>query len=410
MAYKVNKISPSALAATELCPRFKPDGAEANDAAQEGILIHERLEAMVLEAAPDDWDSWLAKQDLSADHKGLIEVAIDELRKVLEPGLPAKGDFVIKQRYRKGKPIENHLKPGLYPECEIETAPGRHGYIDLLIILPGNLAIIVDYKMVRNEHDYTLQLAAYCTNLKRLVPELNYFEARIIAPRLYGDQEVHRWEAKDLGALEERIARIEQRADDSANNPSIAGCPSDACQYCHWAGHCQYQSEGAVQVYEKFNLTNQLTGPGAVYEGELLTPDTFRAPSTPAQRGLRRAICSFLEKIVKNCKDDDKDWNAQTYNHPVAIPGWKIGWCKGRATLDKTRMSEIRNRLMIEFGMDLEEIFNVSTVDMTLLKDLLTTNMGVTDKDASSRIAKTLDGCMIEGAPYTRWTQIKTKS
>lgn len=407
MAYKVNRVSPSSLAATELCPRFKPDGAESNEAAQEGILIHERLEAMVCEATPEKWPEWVAEQDLSADHKGLLETAIDELRLILEPGLPVKKDFIIKPRYRRGNPVENHLKPGLYPECEIETAPGRHGYIDLLVVLPGNIAVVVDYKMVRKEHDYILQLGAYCVNLHRLVPELKSFEARIIAPRLYGDPEVHRWTVEDLKGIESRIAAIEKRADDSANDPTIAGCPSDACQYCHWAGKCPYQSEGALQAASRFDLVSQLTGPGSVYAGEELTVETFRNPSTPAQRGLRRAICSFLEKVVKDCKDDDKNWAAATKDAPVAVPGWKIGWSKGRASLDKSRMGEIRNRLMTEFGMSIEEIFDVSTVDMTLLKNDLTGHMGLSDKDASSRIAKALDGCMSEGVPFTRWVQTR---
>ena len=76
--YKVQKVSPSALAATEMCPRFRPDGKE-NDAAVDGTLMHEFAEQLV-QVPRDQWDGWIATRDASPDMKGMLEEIAATLR------------------------------------------------------------------------------------------------------------------------------------------------------------------------------------------------------------------------------------------------------------------------------------------------------------------------------------------
>jgi len=391
MAYKMQVVSPSALAATETCPRFRPDGKE-NDAAQEGTLLHEKLEEMVAQPR-EQWEAWIQLQELSAEHKGLLQVAAAELRPLVDDGLQAFPDKVLKPRYRQGRLLNQTLKPGLYPECEIETAPGRHGYIDLLIMTNDGIAVIVDYKMVRNAKDYTLQLGAYAMYLHRILPTIGGFECRIIAPRLFGEQEVHRWTAGDLAEIELRIERITRRADDSANDPRIPGNPCDSCQYCHWNGTCPYQAEtltGVVPVRSSLE-TNALTH-----------------PATVGDRGLRRTYLKLIEAFVSAAKEDDKAWVEEHGGLQIpadAVPGWRLSWRNGRATIDKDRMTEVRTALMEKLSFDMDDVLSVSDVSLTKVVERLSLKFGYSEKVAKAETQKALDEFMGAGGKVLYWTQ-----
>lgn len=404
MAYRVSKVSPSSLAATEACPRFRPDGKE-NDAAAEGTLLHACLEEMV-GVPQDQWPSWIATRELSAEHKGLLEEAASQLQTVLLGWTDCTVYRDFRLKLRNGQPRRSKLRPGLYPECEIERGQGRHGYIDLMIVKPDGFVVIVDYKMVRAEgHDYTLQLGAYACDVNRICPAHAEFECRIVAPRLRSEAiESHLWGAEDLAALRARIETIETRADQSANDDSVMGCPGDYCQYCHWSGRCRYQAQTALQVADRMDVVAAMLQ-GTAYEGEALTRETFTAPSTPAQRGLRRAFVKFFKTVVDQWADDDKAWVSE--NKGTEVPGWRIGWRSGRSSLDKSRMTEVKDALRSKLGMSGEDVDMVSVVDLAQLKEFLVTNLGYSEKLAASKIQEALDSLMTVGAPYSVWTQAK---
>lgn len=406
MSYRIPKISPSALAATEHCPRFRPDGKE-NDAAQEGTALHECLENLV-SVPVDQWPSWIKTRPVSPDHKGLLEEAASQLQVILM----GWDDFQVfrdfRLRMRNKQPRKTKLRPGLYPECEIERDKHRHGFIDLMIVKPDGMITIIDWKFVRQEgHDYTLQLGAYACDVNRLCPAHTEFECRIVAPRLPSESvETHLWGAEDLAELRKRIAAIELRADESANDDSINGCPNDACQYCHWAGRCKYQAQAALQVAVHLDVISMITR-GTEYEDEVLSRQTFMKPATPTQRGLRRVFVKFLKSVVEQWTEDDKTWTAA--NRGVRVPGWKIGWRAGRASLDKTRMSDIRAALISKLGMSSNDVELVSAVDVSLLKDFLVQNLGYSEKEATKKVQEALDEFMTVGGSYTVWTQDKPK-
>lgn len=405
MAYKVPKISPSSLAATERCPRFRPDGKD-NDAAAEGTMLHACLEEMV--AVPQDqWSSWIATREVSAEHKGLLEEAANQLRTVLMGWTDYQVYKDFRLKLRNGQPRKTKLRPGLYPECEIERGQGRHGYIDLMIVKPDGFTVIVDYKMVRQEgHDYTLQLGAYACDINRICPAHEEFECRVIAPRLPSESvESHLWELADLNSVAARIALIEARADQSTNDDSVIGCPNDSCGYCRWSGKCKYQAQTTLQVAHKMDVVSAMLE-GTAFEGEVLNRETFTAPATPAQRGLRRAFVKFFKSVVDQWTDDDKAWVAE--NSATGVPGWKIGWRSGRASLDKSRMGEIRDALQSKLGLSENDVDMVSVVDLTLLKELLVSNLGYSEKDAARKIQEALDQLMTVGGSYSVWTQLKS--
>lgn len=421
MAYKVQRISPSALAATEMCPRFRPDGKE-NDAAIDGTLMHEFAEQLV-QVQPGRWTEWIATRDASPEMKGMLE----EIVAAILPIIP-EGTFSVypdrRLRLRGGKPRKSPLAPGLYPECEVERGGGRHGYIDLMVVTREGLVYIVDYKSNRVEKDFSLQLAAYACEVNRLCPAHESFICQIVAPRLDDDAQLRLELGPDeLMTWAVRIAEIEEIADRSANDDTIAGVPCGACEYCHWNGRCKYQATATMAVAEaadrdqvvvspktmKTTLVQalpNLVGPGGPYEGEPVTSQTFLAPATPRQRGLRRACMKFLETFIDAAKEDDRTWVQQLPpdRQADAVPGFSISTVKGRSSVDTSRTAEIREAVMSRFHMGIEEVFEVSSVDTKMLAEVLVRD-GMSKKRADEEIKKCLEPFMTQGAPSVRWTQ-----
>lgn len=410
MAYNVQKVSPSALAATEECPRFRPDGEE-NDAAIDGTLFHETMEDLVTGHRPETWAEVVAAKSLSPDLRNLVVIASEAVKDLAfapENVSSPKGFGVYpnhRLRMRGGKPRATPLRPGVYPECEVDRGQGRHGYIDLLVVTPEGLAFIIDYKTNRNAKDFSLQLAAYACDVNRLCPAHDSFVCQVIAPRL-ADEDQLRMELgpRELAGYRKRIAAIEERADRSANDDSVVGKPGSACQYCHWKGRCKYQATDAAAVVAYSPSTSRLVQRG-FYKGETVSPETFYAPATPKQRGLRRALLKDLEAMAKVMKESDKDWASA--NPGKTVPGWKLAFVKGRSSIDKTRMPDIRRALMQKFGFSAEELADVSVVDTDLLKESLVAVNGYTKKAADDEVKRCLEPFSVVGAASLRWTQEK---
>jgi len=285
-----------------------------------------------------------------------------------------------------------------------------------MIVMPDGFIIVLDYKFVRDpSHDYTLQLGAYASDIHRLCPAHGMFECRIVAPRLKNDAiDVHRWGVDDLKAIEERIAAIEKKADDAICDNTIAGHPSDACQYCRWAGSCPYQAGAALEVAKVTDVVSKVMIPGGPYAGEELSALTFTAPSTPKQRGLRRACIKFLKSAAKEWEDDDKQWAADTRDQQtgvrlVEVPGWSIGWNKGKSTLDRSREPEIHQAIISSLNMPIEQLFSLCEVQVDKLVEDVVRNEGLTDKAAKEKVNRILDPFMTTGAGYPVWRQAGSK-
>lgn len=420
MAYRIQKVSPSALAATEQCPRFRPDGQDSA-ASIDGTLMHELAEQLV-SVPRGGWESWIGSQMASLEMKAMLGQIADELRSLVPEELPVYANFRL--RPIRGRPRKSPLKPGMYPECEIDRGGGRHGYMDLMVVTAEGLVYILDYKSNRQEKDFSLQLGAYACDVNRLAPAHSRFVCRIIAPRLGDDaQQELQLGPGELKAFNERIARIEARADDSANDDTIPGVPCDACQYCHWSGRCRYQSNGALAVGETCttDLTTvspktkkvtvvqalrSLVGPDGPYAGEVVDSTTFLNPSTPRQRGLRRACLKFLEVAIAKAKDQDSKWVADVPPERLktAVPGFSISYARGRASLDEKQEGEAEETLAVRFDLTPEERATVSRIDKNRLLGLLVSTRGMSEKKANEEVDKCLEPYMARGAPNVRWT------
>lgn len=420
MAYRIQKVSPSALAATETCPRYRPDGKD-NAASIDGTMMHEFAERMV-SVPKAERAEWIASQMASLEMKAMLSQIAGELESLVPEELPVFKDFRL--RLIRGRPRRTRLRPGFYPECEIDRGGGRHGYIDLMAVTQEGLVYILDYKSNRQEKDFSLQLGAYACDVNRLAPAHDQFVCRIIAPRL-GDeaQQELTLGVKELKEFTNRIQTIEERADRSANDDSIPGVPCDSCQYCHWAGNCRYQANAMMTVAQTcttdiktvspkqgkvtvVQALSSLVGPGGPYEGETVTSSTFLDPATPAQRGLRRACLKFLETAISAAKDQDAKWSANVPAERLKtiVPGFSISYIKGRSHLADGSQNEADETLCARFGLTADELRSVSRIDCTSLKGLLVSSHGMSEKKADEEIKKCLEPYMVQGAPSVRWT------
>lgn len=420
MAYRIAKVSPSALAATETCPRFRPDGQDSA-ASIDGTLMHELAEQLV-SVPRGGWESWIGSQMASLEMKAMLGQIADELRALVPEELPVYANFRL--RPVRGKPRKSPLKAGMYPECEIDRGGGRHGYMDLMVVTAEGLVYILDYKSNRQEKDFSLQLGAYACDVNRLAPAHSQFVCRVIAPRLGDDaQQEMQLGPEELKSFNARIAAIEARADQSANDDSIPGVPCDACQYCHWAGSCRYQANAMKAVAESCtaDLTTispkkqqvtvvqalrSLVGPNGPYAGEVVDSTTFLNPSTPRQRGLRRACLKFLEVAIDKAKEQDAKWVADVPADKLktAVPGYSISYVRGRASMKEDQAGEAEDTLAARFRLTPEERAAVSRVDKNRLIGLLVSAHGMSEKKANEEIDKCLEPYMVRGAPTVRWT------
>ena len=423
MAYKLRRVSPSSLAMTEHCPRFRPDGLE-NNAAIDGTLLHEYAEQMV-SLPKDQWDGWIATRNASPDMKGMLEVIAETYRAIITEDMEVFRDYRL--RMRGGKPRKSPLKPGLYPECEVDRGDGAHGFIDLMYVTTEGLVYIIDLKSNRSEKDFSLQLAAYACDVNRLCPAHENFICQIVAPRL-DDKAQLKMELgmDDLTKWRERIAHIEEVADRSANDDTIPGRPCDACQYCHWRScGCKYMAaatqavaetvdEDLVLVSAKTGRTTivqalpNLVGRNGPYAGEAVTTQTFLNPPTPAQRGLRRACLKFLETFIEAAKKDDASWAAQFTDDQLKnlVPGFSVSRRRGRGSVDTGRMPEIREAVMGQLGLSIEDVFDVSVIDKKqLAESLVNSGAAKSRKEADEKVEKIYAPFTSVGAPTLFWTQ-----
>lgn len=420
MAYRIQKVSPSALAATETCPRFRPDGKDSA-ASIDGTLMHEFAEAMV-SVPKADRATWIASQMASLEMKAMLGQIADELAALVPEELPVYANFRL--RPVRGKPRKSPLKPGMYPECEIDRGGGRHGYMDLMVVTAEGLVYILDYKSNRQEKDFSLQLGAYACDVNRLAPAHSRFVCRIIAPRLGDDaQQELQLGPDELRAFNDRIAAIEEQADRSANDDSIPGVPCDSCEHCHWSGSCRYQANAMMTVADtcttdlvtvspkKQQVTviqalRSLVGPGGPYAGETVDSTTFLNPSTPRQRGLRRACLKFLEVAVDQAKAQDAKWVADVPADRLktAVPGFMISYVRGRSSIRDAQKGEAEDTLSARFGLTSKERSAVSSIEKNRLIGLLVSTRGMSEKKASEEIDKCLEPYSERGAPSIRWT------
>ena len=71
--------------------------------------------------------------------------------------------------------------------------------------------------------------------------------------------------------------------------------------------------------------------------------------------------------------------------------------------MDASRTADIREAIMLRFRLTLEDVFEISSVDLNLLGETLVRD-GFSKKKADEEIKRCLEPFMVQGAPSVRWT------
>lgn len=417
-SYKQAVIRPSSLPSVEQCPRYRPSG-DSSAASIDGTIFHEHMEEMI-NLPREEWDSYTESKDMSPDMKWMVNDALDTLKSMLVENLAPVKNFRIKFR-KGGKPFlkKSRLKPGLYTECEVELGKGAHGYLDLMIVPSDGPITIIDWKSSRKESDFTLQLGRYAIAVNELCPAHDQFICCVVAPRLDTEAQLRMPLAKeDIEKLKERIALIEERADWSANDDSIPGCPGDVCTNCRYNGKCKYQAHIMNAVHDE--LLEK--GNTEVENGSVLNViETFKnlshgvfsgvrltlTPKTDAERGFRRAALKAVASLYDVVKKDDTSWVAE---HPGVnkVPGFKISVTRGKTVIDKNRQNEFKSALIANFGLSDREVIECSMIDTGLLTEYLASTIGAgKPKEIEKKINRLMEPFTVSGTPIVRWTTSK---
>lgn len=433
MSYKPAIVSPSSLAAVEKCPRFRPNGEET-EASADGTLYHEHMENIV-QLPREEWDGYVEKTEMSNDMRWLVKRSVAELSSLVLEKLESVKDFRIK--YRKGnQPFlkTKRLRPGLYTEVEVELGGGRHGYIDLLVVPSEGPCYVVDWKSSRNSHDYTLQITRYAVAVNDLCPLHDQFICCVVAPRLDEESNLRLAVGPDeLKAARARVASIEAVADRSANDPTVPGCPSESCQYCHWSGMCQYQSQyvdGASEVMKgqapaqvalanlekaeasgtesqmktaktvvnSVNVFKALTAPGGMFEGVRLTLQ----PQTHAERSLRRLVLKTMADVFEAVKKDDARFLAANPGL-LELPGYKIQVQRGKASVPVENEDEMRSAFIAKYGLTDRDVMLCSEFSTTRLLNFLVDMRGMKKTATKAEIDKVKEPFTVRGGDVVKW-------
>lgn len=372
-------ISPSRLAYTKACPKFRPSPF-TSDAAEEGIALHSHMEKLAT-LPPDQWDGYV--DTINPAVSGHVRTAVERLLPIvsLSPAPHASNAAV---RLADASAVQ---EPGLYPEVQIELDRNRYGYIDLLINQGYGNYVIVDYKFVRSIGDYDLQLAAYACALKRCIPDAGTIRSVVIAPMLdEGEAEALSivFDSKLLDGFSETIKSIGEAAD----SPNTNGHPGPQCEHCKWSGKCRYQASGAAD-YGAALAVAPIPSIAAIVK-----PETLDA------RAQRRDFIRAFEALIESAKADDKEFFAA---HPDAeLPGYKVTMMPGRTSLDKDSAASINRDLIATLSPHISaaDLLDVAVPDAKRLAQTLQDRTGMGDREAKKAIDEILLPYMKAGAPY----------
>lgn len=371
------KISPSRLTYVSKCPFYKPTPF-TNTAAQEGIDLHYQMELLV-QRHWSEWNDYISSLKLSDESKSLVETAADKLL----PLVSLLPEYKFHPDYTLTKGAAS-LDIGVYPELQIETSRGKFGYIDLLIN-HGDRMTIVDYKFVRAQGDFELQLAAYALYLRNDLsspPEI--IESQIIAPHL-SDEELGQCAWQYTDEVLSRYEYLIQGIEDSVGDPNKPANPGPHCQYCSWNGRCAKQANTVAAV--------------ALPQSARYTPAIMNA-ETLEDRAIRRDLMKFMETMAESIKEDDKKFFAE---HPeiTALPGYKMTRCAGRFSLDKTRAAELNRELLSRFAsLTPSQLLDMALPDQKQLAEAVAISEGISESRAEELVKDAFSMFMSRGTPY----------
>lgn len=379
------RARPSSLPHLEACPRWvgRPKTEtkdELDEAADEGTLLHEKLENLA-SLPVDAWPETIENDpELGPAMKPLVAESADQVRDLFMFGLPVATKKSLGLSHDFHYELRDALD-GVYCECGLDAGVVAPGTADLLMI-QGNRAVLVDYKSNRVARDHDRQVEAYVLGVFNASPKTQYVEARIVAPRLGGVHPARNFTRDDVPRLRQVLLAIVERAAD----PFTPGCPGTQCVFCAGNARCPYQAASLKDVPV---ATDALVSPGMW--GSLM------GATTPELRSERRMLVKWLETFVDAVKEDDKQWALD--NPEATLPGITKSIQQGRASLDKTRLAEVNEAIRLTFGWDYATLEAFLSPNRDKIVEFAALQTGKTQDEVKKLLAKTLVPFEVRGAP-----------
>lgn len=378
---------PSSLPHLDWCPRYvsRPEKTADEDKdsmdlmADEGTYLHAKMEETTVLPATE-WSSHFKNTCVNPAQETLLESAADQVRDVFSMGLPVftKENITAADPGSAGADGRYRLPTGdgVYLECTVDPEVVAPGTADIVAVMGAN-AVLIDYKFTMVERDHAAQMMAYVLGVFNSNPHIQIIEVRIVAPRLRNVHLPQTYEReKDLKRIRDALTGILARTED----PFTPGVPGAPCATCAGNGRCPWQMASLREI---------------PMEAGIILADAWK-PVLEARdvnaRAERRRLCSWLGKMLDAIKADDKAWDLE--NRDTELPGFARTYRAGRLMLDKTRSSEICQRVCDEFGFTLDQLTALVDINQTRVLEYAAVKLGLTEASVKKRLRDAL-------APYS---------
>lgn len=275
--------SPSKLKNREICPSYdSDDSGEVHELTERGTIMHDALE--------------------TGDDSKLIEGEHELVRMVREAIRPVVAMAIADHR-----------------EIRVETGdPDVFGYLDRVLILPGNVGHILDYKMGMNAIPPAIlnpQGKAYVLGVFRKFPDLQELTITFLQPRIsWADSWT--WKRSDMPELECYVRTVADRwraFHGKAFHPNF-----DNCLYCANKKDCAELHRRALPLATANKEEDSLLLPTELNPARMSTPEDVR-------RGLD--LCHIMEKFCEQMRARALQLRQET---GMEIPGYDYVQSSGK--------------------------------------------------------------------------------
>lgn len=176
--------------------------------------------------------------------------------------------------------IQNFLKPlqdgalSVLRELRLDIKLGKHatfGTCDRVIVRPGGLAHVVDFKFGRGsvpDADANLQALAYAIGVFDCFSQVGRIQAWLLSPRRDEASSVV-LERKDLPTYRAKLEKLFTEVLD----PARVATPCDACAYCGRLGHCPAVVKLAGNIAQTYDTSLGVLSSAEFHASRMTTED-----------------------------------------------------------------------------------------------------------------------------------------
>ena len=309
--------SPSGMKLRAICPSFRQEEREDNEAAELGTAAHEAVEARDASLAPEGY------------HKA-VEKAIDILSE-LEAEYP---NMVISIEEK----VETH-EDDCWGTVDVLGYDSKQRLLYLLDWKFGKLAV--------DDASSNIQLGTYAVGAWRKHPDAERCLVRLVNP-MRGDDTVHLFNLEGKADLERRISSI---IGEVRENSGVVHNPGDACGYCGEKPTCPAIKESLLTplVSEAVTLPDEM-------DASLMTEDDL-AKALEAEKIVSKMVLSWAKAIRAEA--------LTRIENGAEVPGYTKASKKARLSITDAKLAVDIAR---DHGVEADVLEEAVNVDVSKLR------------------------------------------